>query len=145
MLVSLHGVDDYDAHTAARHISSLPSSPHTVFVAMPPALRKARALTPWFRDGVTVTPRDTRLLDHGSPDATPQRSVMLAFAAKNRHVHSAPDGGDPTHQTSRTSFNCALAAKQSRRCLTPVPRAAACTSALPKVCVDRCSPPTMPP
>jgi hypothetical protein len=34
-VLSLHGLDIYDAHTAVRHLSTLPRSQHTVFVALP--------------------------------------------------------------------------------------------------------------
>ena len=99
VLVVLHDVDEYAAHTAVRHMASLPSSPHTVYIAMPPKLRKARAFTPWFRHGRTVGPRDTRIIDLSTPDKRLQRSTVLAFASKNRHVHSAPGPG-PHHQAS---------------------------------------------
>jgi hypothetical protein len=42
----LHNVDPYIAHAAVRHATSIPTTHHSIFIALPMALRKDRALTP---------------------------------------------------------------------------------------------------
>lgn len=93
-LLSLHGLDWYDAHTALRHASTLSLGPHTCFVAMPPELRRHRAFTPWLAAGTTVS-RST-VVDHPSPRGSglPDPSYVMAFVANATHVHSElTDGG----------------------------------------------------
>ena len=44
-ILSLHGLDNYAAHTAIRHITEVNLQRHKLYVAMPPELRQNRAFT----------------------------------------------------------------------------------------------------
>jgi hypothetical protein len=50
----LHNVDPYIAHAAVRHAISIPTTHHSIFIALPMALRTDRALTPWLNKGITL-------------------------------------------------------------------------------------------
>jgi hypothetical protein len=98
----LHTVDEVVAHTALRHLRALPLSRHSVFVAMPFAMRKHPAFSPWLRDGVTIS-RNTPVVDQRSPyaadalsGARASSSCLMVFSTKYRNVHSASDAAHHT-------------------------------------------------
>jgi hypothetical protein len=88
VMLSLHGLDPYEAHTAVRHLSSVNLLGHSIFLTMPYHLRTDRGFTPWLRDGTTIS-RDCHTT-HSTPNSSVRsaKSVLLVSATRARHVHS---------------------------------------------------------
>jgi hypothetical protein len=84
VVLSVHDMNEYDAHTAIRHLSRLPLGESTVYLTLPFSLRKNRAFTPWLCNGRTIrrgVPLQASLM-------TP-RACVMAFNAQQHHIHSA--------------------------------------------------------
>jgi hypothetical protein len=102
-VLSLHGLDVYDAHAAIRHLSALPRSQHTVFVALPLAQLKHPAFTPYFQYASTKDRAAKVLL--ASKDIKVPLCIMAASSNK-QHVHT----GDPVFEHA-ASFHVRLGGK----------------------------------
>jgi hypothetical protein len=77
----LHDVDPYVAHAAIRHATSIPTTDHSIFVAIPMALRKDRAFTPWLSKGVTLERAK-------QSNAVSAEMCLMVFNTSTKHVHA---------------------------------------------------------
>jgi hypothetical protein len=84
VVLSIHDMNEYDAHTAIRHLSRLPLGESTVYLTVPFALRKNRAFTPWLCNGHMIR-RDVPL----QASLMTRRACVMAFNAQQHHIHSA--------------------------------------------------------
>jgi hypothetical protein len=88
VMLSLHGLDPYDAHTAVWHLSSVNLLGHSIFLTMPYHIRTDRGFTTWLRDGTTLS--RALGITHSMPNSSVKsaKSILLVFATGARHVHS---------------------------------------------------------
>jgi hypothetical protein len=109
VMLSLHGLDPYDAHTAVRHLSSVNLLGHSICLAMPYHIRTDRGFTPWLRDGTTLS-RECHTT-HSMPNSSvrSETSILLVFATGARHVHS-----DISTAQHAASFNIRVRGSQIR-------------------------------
>ena len=86
-VLSLHDLDEFDAHTALRHVHEINLGSHKLFVALPPAMRKHPAFTKFLRHGETVTRSDTAYSLHKREHRVEDSTVMV-FSSAAREVHT---------------------------------------------------------
>ena len=131
----LHDLDAYEAHAAVQHLSELPCSPHTVYVAMPIAQRSDPAFRPWLRSGVTVNAAaQVHVVSRGQPcpyqyETRCEQSVVLAFAGTNQRIHTSPHkhehaasfpirvGGKAVHALFDSGATCSIMQQSFARAL----------------------------
>jgi hypothetical protein len=109
VMLSLHGLDLYDAHTAVPHLSHVNLLGHSIFLAMPYHIRTDRGFTPWLRDGTTLSCecRTTHSMPNTSVKSA--KSILLVFATGARHVHS-----DMSTAQHAASYNIRVGGSQIR-------------------------------